>query len=222
MIILTQFSRQLIYCYSNGNSYFRAFYRQKESRSAVKQYQNVGGEHNKRLNGIRMCKFLSTERVLETCSFWGRFQLEKKKVNKGKFLGYFEKKSRSKDETDGIQITNVLTSVTENVIFAELAYAEEEIQKTHERPKKYQVEIPAKIKKEIGLYARYFGTALAIKQFTTKYPKFFFVRTTVKTWKKKCNDGDWTVIKRIGKPNLLDCGMLKKVKDIALGTRMTG
>ena len=38
--------------------------------------------------------------------------------------------------------------------------------------------------------------------------------------KKKCNDGDWTVIKRIGRPKLLDSGMLRKVKDIALGTRM--
>ena len=38
--------------------------------------------------------------------------------------------------------------------------------------------------------------------------------------KKKDNDGDWTVFKRIGRPNLLDSGMLKKIKDIALGTRM--
>ena len=52
------------------------------------------------------------------------------------------------------------------------------------------------------------------------YPKYFFIRTTVNTWKKKCNDGNWTVIKRIGRPNLLDSGMLKNVKDIALGTRM--
>ena len=36
------------------------------------------------------------------------------------------------------------------------------MQKTYERPKKYQVEIPAKIKKAIGLYARDFGTASAI------------------------------------------------------------
>ena len=136
-------------------------------------------------------------------------------MNKEKFLAYFKKKSQSKDETDGIQITNVLTSVTENVTSTEL-------QKTYERPKKYQVENPAKIKKEIGLYARDFGIASAIKKFTTKYPKYFFIRITVNTSKKKCNDGDWTVIKRIGKPNLLDCGMLKKVKDIVLGTRMTG
>ena len=112
--------------------------------------------------------------------------------------------------------------MTENVTSAELAYAEEEMQKTYERPKKYQVEIPAKMKKKVGLYAKDFGTASAIIKFTTKYPKYFFIRTTVNTWKKKCKDGDWTVIKRIGIPNLLDSDMLKKIKDIALGTRMAG
>ena len=89
-------------------------------------------------------------------------------------------------------------------------------------PKKYQVEIPAKIKKEVGLYARGFITASAIKKFTTKYLKYSFIRTTVNTWKKKCNNSDWTVIKRIGRPSPLDSDMLKKVKDIALGTRMAG
>ena len=48
--------------------------------------------------------------------------------------------------------------MTENVTSTGLAYAEEEMQKTYEHPKKYQVEIPAKIKKEVGLYARDFGT----------------------------------------------------------------
>ena len=51
-----------------------------------------------------MCKFLSIAVA---------FSLRKKKMNKEKFLAYFKKKSQSKDETDGIQITNVLTSVTE-------------------------------------------------------------------------------------------------------------
>ena len=134
----------------------------------------------------------------------------RKKMNKKKFLAYFRKKSKRKDEP----------LVTENVTSAELAYAEEEMQKTYERPKKYQAETPAKIKKEVGLYARDFGTASAIKKFTIKYPKYSFIR--VNTWKKKYNDGDWTVIKRIGKPNLLDSGMVKKVKHIALGTRMAG
>ena len=81
-------------------------------------------------------------------------------MNKERFLAYFKKKSQRKDETDGIQITNVLTSVTENVTSVELAYAEDEMQKTYEYPKKYQVEIPGKIKREVG-------TASAIKKFTT-------------------------------------------------------
>ena len=110
--------------------------------------------------------------------------------------------------------------MTENVTSVELAYAEEEMQKTYEHPKKYQVEILANIKKEVGLYVRDFGTASAIKTFTTKYPKYFFIRTTVNNWKKRCNDGNWTIIKRIGRPNLLDSGMLKRVKGFALGTRM--
>ena len=103
-------------------------------------------------------------------------------MDKEKFLAYFKKKSQSKDETDVIQITNALTSVTENGTSGELALAEEDMQKTYGCPKKYEVDIPAKIKKEAGLYARDFGTASAIKKFTTKYPKHSFIRTTVNTW----------------------------------------
>ena len=113
---------------------------------------------------------------------------------------------QSKDETDGIQITHVLTSVSENVTSAELACTEEEMQKTYEHPKKCQVEIPVKIKKEVGLYVRDFDTASAIKKFTTKYPKYSFIRTTVSTCKKKCNDGDWVFIKRIEDPTCLTLG----------------
>ena len=65
--------------------------------------------------------------------------------------------------------------------------------------------------RKVGLYARDFGTASVIKKFTTKYPKYSFIRTTGSSiWKKKCNDGDRTVTKRIGRPNQLDFGMLKK------------
>ena len=56
-------------------------------------------------------------------------------MSKEKFLAYCEKKSQSKDEIKGIQITNVLTSVTESVTSAELVYVEEEVQKTYRRPK---------------------------------------------------------------------------------------
>ena len=96
-------------------------------------------------------------------------------MNKETFLAYFSRKSQSKDESDGIQITNVLTSLTENVTSAELAYTDVKMQKTYHHSKKYQVKIPAKIKKEVGLYAKDFGTASVIKKFTTKYPKYSFI-----------------------------------------------
>ena len=78
----------------------------------------------------------------------------------------------SKEETDGIQIIN------------------RRCKRDTSSPKKCKVEIPAKIKKEVGLYARNFGTASAIKKFATKYPKYSFLRTSVNTWKKKCNDDE--------------------------------
>ena len=48
-------------------------------------------------------------------------------MNKEKILVYFKKKWQSKDETKGIQITNVTS--------AELTYAKQEMQKTCEHPK---------------------------------------------------------------------------------------
>ena len=111
-------------------------------------------------------------------------------MNKEKFLEYFLKKSQSKDKTNGIQITIVLTLVTENVTSTDLSYAEEEMQNTYKRSKKYKVEILATIMKEVGLYARDFGTISAIRKLTTKYPKYCFIRTTGNTWKNKCNDCD--------------------------------
>ena len=50
-------------------------------------------------------------------------------MHKEKFRAYFKKKSLSKNETDRIQITNVLISVIESFTSAEHAYAEEEMQR---------------------------------------------------------------------------------------------
>ena len=51
-------------------------------------------------------------------------------MNKEKFLAYFARKSQTKVEIDGIQIARVLPSTTENFTSAELAFAEDEIQKS--------------------------------------------------------------------------------------------
>ena len=90
---------------------------------------------------------------------------------------------------------------------------------SYDRPKKYQVEIPAKIKKEVDLYARDFGTASAIKNLLLPN-----IQNTLLS-EPQLTPGSRSammVIKRIGRPNLLNSGMLKKVKDIALETRMAG
>ena len=79
--------------------------------------------------------------------------------------------------------------------------------------------IPKQIKKEVGIHARDFRTASAIKKFTMICAKYSFVKITVNSWKKKKKkDGENTVIKKVGRPNSLDSSMLRKVSDIALGT----
>ena len=87
-------------------------------------------------------------------------------------------------------------------------------------------DVLGKIKKEVDLCARYFGTVSTIKKFTMKYPKFTmeysFVRATVNSWIKKCKDGENRGIKNVGKSNLVDTSLLKKVKNIPLGTRLFG
>ena len=40
--------------------------------------------------------------------------------------------------------------------------------------------------------------------------------------KNKCKAGDNVVFKKVGRPNLLDQNIVKKVKDIAIGTRQAG
>ena len=59
--------------------------------------------------------------------------------------------------------------------------------------------------------------------FSKKYSAIQFNRTSVNCWKdksKSCSDdGDY---RKAGRTNILNDALLVKVKDIALGTRMTG
>ena len=62
------------------------------------------------------------------------------------------------------------------------------------------------------------GTASVIKKVWSKYVKYNFNRTTVNAWKSKWKVANPT-FKKAGRPNLLEETLLKKVKDIAIGTR---
>ena len=61
-----------------------------------------------------------------------------------------KKTTRSKDETDGIQITNVLTSMTENVTSVKLTYVEEEMQKTSSARKNIKSKFLRKLRKKLA------------------------------------------------------------------------
>lgn len=145
------------------------------------------------------------------------------KMNNEKFLLYFKKNEKviDADSYGDVRITNVIKPATQDVTNAELNLVAEEVQKSCSRRDKYQKSIPEKIKKEVGAYANIHGTASAIKKFSSKYDKHTFNRTTVNSWKAKCKNPSQT-FKKVGRPNLLDDTLLKRVKDIAIGTRAAG
>ena len=104
-----------------------------------------------------------------------------------------------------------------------MRFAADEINKSDRRPKTYQKQIPEKVKREVGQYALTCGTSSAIKKFSLKYPKYNFIRTSVNNWKNKFKWGrDVAVLKKVGRPNILDDHLIRKVMDIAIGTRQAG
>jgi len=143
-------------------------------------------------------------------------------MNKEKFLNYFKKKNDNNDKDD-VNITNVVAAVTPEVTNAELSYVAAEIDKSATRAKKYQKTIPEDVRKEVGQYALIHGTSSAIKKYSSKYTKYNFIRTSVNNWKNKFKGGrNDVVFKKVGRPNILDDHLLRKVKDVAIGTRQAG
>ena len=141
-------------------------------------------------------------------------------MNKDQFLHYFFKKDKNTEKTEEITVTKVVSFAMKEIMNTELTFAVNEINKSDGRPKKYQKEIPEKVKREVANRTLTFGTSSAIKKFSAKYPKFTFIGTSVNNWKNKCKTGgDNFVFKKVGRPNLLNDNLIKKVKDIAIGTR---
>ena len=144
-------------------------------------------------------------------------------MNKEKFLFYFKKNEKIVDlENDNeVKITNLIKSATSDITSSELTLVAKEIQKSCNQKVKYQRAVPETIKKEVGIYAKVYGTASVIKIFSSKYAKHNFNWTTINSWKDKYKVANPT-FKKAGRPNLLDETLLKKVKDVAIGTRAAG
>ena len=141
-------------------------------------------------------------------------------MNKQQFLDYFINKRDESGKTEEPIVTKVASSITKNISNAELQYVSKEIESSRAKSKEYQKGIPKHLKKEIWNHALTYASA--VKKYSAKYPKYKIIRTSVNNWKTKCKSGDDVVFKKAGRPNLLDENLIKKVKDVAIGTRQAG
>ena len=109
---------------------------------------------------------------------------------------------------------------------ADIQYVEQEVKRQVAKSTVKYSNIPSKIKVEIGRYALIHGTKSAIDRFSKVYTKYSLKRTTVNGWKESCkkkkNDQPIAPIQRKGRPNLVDDEMLKKMKDVIVGSRLAG
>ena len=144
-------------------------------------------------------------------------------MNKEKFLLYFKKNEKIVDhENDNeVKITNVIKLATSDITNAELTLVAKEIQKSCNQKVKHEKVVPETIKKEVCMYGKVYGTASSVKKFLSKYAKYNINKATVNSWKAKCKVANPT-FKKSCRPNLLDEALLKKVKDITIGTRAAG
>ena len=81
-----------------------------------------------------------------------------------------------------------------------------------------------KIKEVVVTYSNNDGNASSDTksfQFSTKYKKYAFNRTTVNSWKAKCKNIN-AVFNKAGRPNVLDENLIKKVKDILIRIEAVG
>ena len=90
------------------------------------------------------------------------------------------------------------------------------------KPAKHYDNIPSKIKQEIGSYALIHGTKAAIDRFSKVYTKYSLKRTTANGWKERCKKNYLHSIGKRGRPNLVDDEILKKIKDVVIGSRLAG
>ena len=88
-------------------------------------------------------------------------------------------------ETD---VPALVASATDDVSQSELMMVQNEIKKLTQVRKHYNKIVPETIKRqsrEVGKYTLLHGTKARAEQFNKVYPKYTFVRTTIKNWKLK-------------------------------------
>ena len=148
----------------------------------------------------KMLWFLFIEHLCYLCC-----GMQNSMASKTDLRSYFKRKAEeSKPASKKVKLASpeIIVSASENVNPAEIEIAKDEVKKSV-RAEHYAI-ISENIRKDVGKYAMANGTNAAIKKFAKLYPKFTFKRATINTWKTKYQkNGNETVLKSIGRPNLL-------------------
>ena len=149
-------------------------------------------------------------------------------ASKTDLRSYFKKVDSDYETLTSSQKTPRLFQSASNITDeAEVQYVEKEVKKQVEKSTVKYSNVISKIKEEIGSYALIHGTKSAIDRFSKVYTKYSLKRTTVNGWKESCkkkktNHQPIAPIQRKGRPNLVGDEMMKKIKDIIVGSRLAG
>ena len=92
-------------------------------------------------------------------------------------------KARKAEKKDSQVQIRELVNTSDYVTVAEVSAINTELKNLYNEKKKYQFDLPSKIKVEVGKYAHRYGTQAEITHFGGKYQKYTLKRTTVKNLK---------------------------------------
>ena len=108
---------------------------------------------------------------------------------------------------------------------AEAANKELKVANSIQKRRKYALNIPSRIRAEVGKYALRYDTQGARKRFSSKYPQYEFKRSIVNNWKEKTTrepesrEGQFT---KVGRPNKVNDEIMLKIKEVIIGINQYG
>ena len=113
----------------------------------------------------------------------------------------------------------IIAYATDHVNRAEIEMVMDEAEKSAARQSYNNT--PRHIHMEVGKYALAHSTKDALAKFSKQYPKYTFKHTSISSWKASFkNNGNSQNLKKIGRPNLLSEELLKRTKDVTIGSRL--
>ena len=113
----------------------------------------------------------------------------------------------------------IIAYATDHVNRAEIEMVMDEAEKSAARQSYNNT--PRHIHMEVGKYALAHSTKDALAKFSKQYLKYTFKHTSISSWKASFkNNGNSQNLKKIGRPNLLSEELLKRTKDVTIGSRL--